>query len=473
MKKRTITLLDLKKIISENAYRILEQDDDLEDDSNLESSVDDSTPIDNGLGDASNDSISDNPESNMPYTNLSSAISNLANSIKDETKLSYLNDGIKKAVSSGKVSKDFTFDKMVSAGKDKNDFEYFITVLATLYKDADISEKKNIRDAILIALPPYQITSMESGRGEIRPSSLSNLIAKKAGVEYALKGQTIDSSYYLDIVVGTVYDAVDYALNNYDPSRGMFFTLFLYKAIGLTKDELGSVLHKRSFEVGGRKSSLDEPLGSSEEERDETRADRITGKEGEVSDKEKANVKEFAKAVQSFIRTKLSNPKLKNYLDYFNLFAKGHTSSEIADLMEITSGNARAIKKRMEDFITEFVKAGYLQQYIFDKTGIKAKFPNNEFFLSTQDAKEENKEVEPVEIFNITGTNPETGEPVGEWTEVIHKKDSNEPTYFDNYGSLINWSNKEDDEKKSDNEEQSINESLKIFIQNHISKIIK
>jgi len=448
-----------------------------EDNSDLGSNIDDSTPIDNGIDDVKSDS---SIEYSGDFENLNSMTQKLASTI-DEVKLKKLNEEILKTISTGKVNSSFTFDNMSTMGGNKrNEFDYFTTVLGSLYKTANSSEKSNIKKALFLAYPVYNITTTESGSGEMRLSTFAKSVAANAKITYDFNvhSKTLDASYYGEILADSIYDAVNLALETYDPERGgKFGSLVLTKSAGLTMDALGSKLHRTTFSggVGGRTTSYDEPLGSSEEERDETKMDRITGKEGEVSDKEKANVKEFARAIQSFVRTKLSNPKLKNYLEYFNLFSQGHTSAEIADIMGITPGNARIIKKRMEDFITEFVKAGYLQQYIFNKTGIRVKM--NEFFLSTQDSKEEKKNVEPVEIFNITGTNPETGEPVGEWTEIIHKKDSNEPTYFDNYGSLISWSNKDDEDinpegniENTNDEETNLTESLKKIIQKVISK---
>jgi len=202
--------------------------------------------------------------------------------------------------------------------------------------------------------------------------------------------------------------------------------------------------------------------------------DRITGDEGEISKTQKDSVKGFADSLKSFIQSKLgAKETLKNYLEFFNLFIEGHNLSEIADMMEVQPGNLRVIKSRMEDFITKFVESGELQQYVKDKTGIKVDFPNNKFSLSVQGTKKGTAEVEPVEIFNVTGVNPKTGEPTGEWVAITPDTHDSETTWFDKYGDLVTWKNKEENVEPNSEisgDENNLTESLNKFIQKEILK---
>lgn len=476
MENKKISLKELRKIVSENAFKILE-DNDLESNQDINpepeinsTNIDDSTPIDKGLEDSSNDFNG--------FENLSDITKKLSTSI-DPKKLDEINGEIIKTLSTGRINKNYNFSKMVVSGVDKSVFDYFVTVLATLYKKADSSEKANIRKAIFLSLPVYNMASVEStDSGDIRSSSFSNLVARKAGIGSFLGvGKTIDASYYLDIVADSIYEAIDYALENYNPERGGTFTsVVLFKAVSNAKDKLGSKMHKKTFAAGGEKSSIDEPLGSSEEERDETKADRITGKEGEVSAEQREAAKEFAGALKTFVQEKLGqSPKYSNYLEFFNLFTQGNSLSEIADIMGKEQGNIRVIKKRMEDFITKFVESGEFQDYIAEETGMKVDFPKNKFSLSVQGTATGTGEVEPVEYFQITGNDPETGEPTGEWVTLTPETHDSETTWFDKYGDLVfgreespEISSNTSQEEIGDEEENQITESLLKSIQKRI-----
>lgn len=476
MKNIKITLKDLRKLIAENAFKILEdKEEELSDvtpelnkdiDSSETLNIADETPADTDSQDSLNSS----------YENLSDIIKKVASSL-DSTKLNQLNAEILKSLTTGKVNRNFTFDKMVSESKNRKDFDYFTTVLATLYKNANSSEKENIRKVLFLALPVYNMASIESGQGDIRPSSFAKTVAQKAGIGYDfnINAKTIDASYYIDIVADAVYEAIDYFLKNYDPDRGgLFSAQVLYKAANLAKDSLGSKLHQKTFAVGGQKYSLDEPLGDAGEEDTETKMDRVTGKEGEVTGAEREAIKGFANSLKSFVQGKLGQKdSLKNYLEFFNLFIQGHNLSEIADIMEKSSGNIRIIKMRMEDFITKFVESGELQDYVYDKTGIKIDFPNNKFTLSVQGNGKGAGEVEPVEYFQVTGHNPETGEAVGEWVQITPDKHDSETTWFNNYGDLVFGREEEAQEtiETSDEEkEQQIAESLLKIIKTRLLK---
>lgn len=453
-KNKKLSMEEFRKIVSENAFKILE---DLNDDKTSDNTNDlDATPDYNINQDdidadmpPEDKSINNPLETNsnndgLPFSQLSNAINNLVYTIKDNKKIEKLDSLILKAISTGRIDKNTTFEKMVVPGVDKAEFEYFLTVLATLYKTkgTSASEKENIRKAIFLSLPIYNTTSIENTEsGDIRSSSLANLIARKSGIGSFLGiGKTIDASYYLDIIADSIYDAIDYALENYSPIKGgAFFPLFLFKAISNTKDKLGSKLHKKTFSSSGEKQSLDEPIGSeNDNEKGDTMADRITGKEGEVSIGEKEAVKEFAGALKTFVQEKLGQKEsLKNYLEFFNLFTQGHSLSEIADIMEKNPGNLRVIKKRMEDFITKFVESGELQDYISEETGLKVDFPNNRFSLSVQGSGKGEGEVEPVEYFQVSGHDPQTGEPTGEWIKITPETHDSETTWFNNYGDLV------------------------------------
>lgn len=459
-----MSLSELKKLITESAYRIFEANEEEELNSLPQDNTEEPTEPVSDISNDSNDTDTINEPINTPvastssqaheFDHLGTVIAKLANKIgKNEKELDNIHAQILKAVSTGRVNKDFNFSKYNYGSGKKDNYDYFVSVLAALYKDADATDKKNIRNVIFITMPVYeQYNSMEgSDKISIRPSALTKLVARKAGIGYDLRGEkTIDASYYVDIVAESIYKAIDYALEKYRPDDGIFSSVAIFKAVGLTQDALESKLHQKTFAAGGQKFSLDEPLGKDGEE-DETKMDRITGDETGEAPKDKEAVRSFVDAIKNFVNEKLgSKPKLSKYLEFFNLFSLGHNMSEIADMMDIKYDYVRVIKKRMEDFLTKFVESGDMQDYLYEETGMKVNFPNNKFALSaTGGPGEKGAKVEPIEIFKITGNNPNTGEPEGEWVEITPSTADSDTTWFDKYGDLVFDDKKEEPEPVS------------------------
>ena len=484
MKKTTLKISDLKKLISERALIMLEEElDDMP--------PVDKTPDSDEISDDDNNNFDDmevdrgdNIDADVPeiegYAHLGLAIEKLAERISDDVRID-LDSEVDKAIKTGRINSGLTFQKMVTEGKDKLPFDYYTSVLGAMYKQVNGAERDNIRKALFLSLPVYATSSYGTTEGDSRPSRFTALVLKKAGVGYMFHKRTSDSEYYKDIAIDAIYKSLDYCLKNYDASKGgTFSALVLFKAAGYTMDGLSSSLHKRSFEGGGKKQSLDEPFG--DEENAETAGDRLTGKENEVSSSEKEAVKNFAGALKSFVTEKLSQKSsLKNYLQFFNLFAEGNSLAEIADIMQTTNGNVRVIKSRMEDFITKFVESGELQEYIKGKTGMNIQFPENKFTLSVQGTKQGEGEVAPVEYFNATGNDPETGDPVGEWVSISPSTHDSETSWFQGYADIAmrgdaethvrdNGSSSEEEENIEEPEVSPITETLTKFIRNTLNK---
>jgi len=483
MKNNTISLNELKRLISESAYRIFETN--LENDDTTET-PDDATSLSHPLNKTGEEPSLENPTHNIQpndtentFDYLGTTIKNIAHKIKNPAHLEEANAEILKALSTGRVNKKYDFAVMNYGSGNKDTFDYFVSTLAALYKDEDEATKKNIRKVLFLVFPVYELYGGDiSSEYSHRPSSFAKLTALKAGVKYDLRSlnKTIDSSYYIDIIADAIYESIDSSLEKYNPNVNVPFSSFLLaNASNKTKDKLNSKLHQKTFSVGGQKYSLDEPIDNKGQEPDETQMDRITGQENEQSTSEVDAMKNFANALISFIQGKLANkPKLAKYWEFFNLFMEGNNLAEIADIMNTTYGNVRVIKKRMEDFVTEYVKEGYLQDYILRHTGLKVKFPDNKFALSVTNPGEEKKEaVEPVEFFNITGNDPKTGEPIGEWVPLTPNKGDSETTWFDRYGDLVNWSDKEEpasnpQDSIEDEEAEQLREHLYEAIQNYL-----
>ncbi len=460
MKNNKLTIEVLKKLIKAKAHQILkerneEEFDDSEDeysdndekysfDNNGDDERDDSgdsdfkDDLENSFTrlkskkskDADTEVIDDNATS--PFSDLNDATSNLANII-GKSRVFAADKAIKNALNSGKLGKDFEYNKMVSQEKMK-DFSYVVTVLASLYKGESISEseKTKIRNSIWEAMAhPYSF----SGEGVEKPTLISRIIARNAGIrDFGLKTGTLDFSYYLDIVSKSLYDAIDSTLDTYDPNRGIasFDYMVIKNAAGRVMTGVQSKSAKTSFStaVGGKdyikSASIDEPLGGADEERDETKADRFTGEEGQKSSAQTEREKELSETIQDFVLSRLkSNIKHGGAnalsLDIAEMLFKDTSLAEISRVLNISNENVRINKSRMETLISEYIKNGSFQKFIKDKTGIVIKFPDNKYkfaLLSKTKPKEEND----IEYFQPDKINPATGEPEGEWVQLSQPK---------------------------------------------------
>jgi DNA-binding CsgD family transcriptional regulator len=470
MKNKNITSEELKKFIAKEAHRVLneESDDKFGDDVISTDKSIENTPVDLAEPDIDNS----NEDITSEFSNLNPKINNLSKKLNGSS-LKNLDEKIKKVIDGGRLGSDFNYNAM-SFGKKINDFNYLTTVLASLYHSENISDgqKTNIRKSLWEAMyHPHETTSYERGTGEDRPSLLSSIIANKAGIrEFRAKSRTIDGSYYRDIIADSIAKAIDYMLDNFKVENGSAFpTGVIFNAASRTMSEVQSNNAKTSFSaaIGGRNyiksQSLDEPLGDSDDERDDTKADRVTGEEGGKSTSQKEAGKELASIMTEFIENRLianikhggTNPA---FLEVAKLLFKGHNLAEIGDILGAKESTVRQWKARMQALITEYVKNGSFQKYIKDKTGIKVNFPDNKYTFSVQGIGEkESKEPEnSLEYFEQTGIDPETGEPKGEWVPITPNKESEEEGggYYDKYGNLAFGEEKPDDSEEENNLEE-------------------
>lgn len=442
MEKKKLTFKELRKLIKE-AYNFLkEEDEDVFDDEDSNDSEEFSD-----VETFSNQSDSIPGEENLGFSNASAKINQLSKKISEDALID-LNEMIEKAKTTGRINGNFNFNKM-SSGEKILHFNYVTTVLATLFHDSNTSdnEKKNIRQVLMSAMGvPYETTSYEKGEGGDRPSMLSRIVAKRAKIyNLSEKAKTIDGSYLKDIIADSIYEAIDYAINNFKPERGGEFPIFvIVKATGLTMSSAHSKSAKTAISTGfgGRNfiksSSIDDPLGNSDEESDSTKADRFTGEEGQKSTVQKESAKELRDVINTFIEARLSKniedgAIPEDSLTVYKMLSTGSNLSEIADSLGRTDGSVRQLKGRLQDIITAYVQNGSFQRFIKSKTGIKVNFPNNEFAIAVQGVGETGEEKEnSLEYFEQTGIDAGTGEPKGEWVPIkIAKDDDDDSGSFD------------------------------------------
>ena len=446
-----------KKIMShqgapENAVTLISE----EEDEKFDNSGEEENPLEKTAIDLREPETIEEPttpeasEKHSEFSNINPKVNSLASKI-DFHKLTILDAKINKAINTGRLN---------------SDFNYLTTVLASLYHNENIPAegKSNIRKALWESMAhPYELTSYERGQGGERPSILSRVVARKANVhDFGAKSKTIDGSYYKDIIADSIFKAIDYSLDNFKDSF-FFPTLVIFNASSRTISEVQSKSAKTAFssKVGGIKGqSLDEPLGSADDERDETRGDRFTGEEGQKSTAQKEAAKELANVMESFVVTRLeanikhggANPA---FLEVAKLLFKGHNLSEIADMLKTKENTIRQWKARMQAIITEYVKNGSFQKYIKDKTGIRVHFPDSSYVFAVQGKlREPGEEKENLEYFQETGVDAD-GNPTGKWISITPEKEEEEEAgggYYDKYGNLAFGDEEKNDEEAPEEE---------------------
>ena len=432
MENKKLTFESLKKFIISRTFKILKEEEIANDEE-----FDDSSELDSKEDVGQVDTM--NPEESnldLDFSNISAKINELSKNFSED-ELVDLYELIEKAKTTGRLGNNFNYNKMSEGHKIKQ-FNFITTVLASLYKDDSTleNEKKNIRDVLFIAMvQPDEFTSFEKGSGGNRPSLISRIVAKNAGIYNFVERtgrKTIDGENLRAIVSSAIEDAFDYSLENFNPSRGgQLPSNIIFNATSRAKSQVQSKYAKTALgqSSGGLKgSSLDEPLGDSDEDVDQTKSDRITGEEGQKSTSQKEAAKELSDVMQNFIISRLqSNIKHgginPSFLEVAKLLFQGHILSEISDILGKPAGTVRQIKKRMEEVITFYVQNGSFQKYIKDKTGIKVNFTNNKYAFSVQGVGEEGEKENPLEYFKQTGIDIATGDPKGEWVPLETEKE--------------------------------------------------
>jgi DNA-directed RNA polymerase specialized sigma24 family protein len=345
------------------------------------------------------------------YPNLGGSISRVASRLSaDRLKLD--NKEIEKILRTGKSR--MNHENYVGESQEKKDeFEYVTSVVGELYKSVNSDKKTNIRDFLFGAFLPYSDTHGSS-------SKLARMIARKAGITYDLTGtkKTADYSEYMEKLAEAIYEAIDLALASYRPDETSFGRWLTITAASKAIDLIKSKASKVAF-TGYGKFSGDEPISGGEDDGgDETFMTTLTSREDDFTAEQKEMMKNVYDAIGAFVRRKLGeNPRFSTWIEFYELFGEqGRGMEEISEITGISYGALRALKMRFEKHMTEFVQNKTLTDFIYEKAGIKVKFPNNKFSLAQGGSDSTKKE--PMYIFKQDDTHPEGGE----WVEMERPK---------------------------------------------------
>jgi hypothetical protein len=364
------------------------------------------------------------------YDSLGTSIANVSKELSPESKQK-ADQEISRVLDTGlgtmSYEKNITADKSrkdmpgASKGIDKNKknaFDYVTSVLAALYKEVGEKQKKNIRDFMFAAYNPY----MEGG-SSFASSKFARAVATKS-IPYDITGaKTSKSLEYLEKVSMGIIEAIDYALESYNPNGSTFGWWLFTKSISNTLD---AIQKKDSTSIALSTVSGDEPTGGQDEEGEETFISQLTEPEEGLTQEQRDNIKAVARAVSGFVKEKLDNPQYQSwYTLYDQILNQGLGLDVIADKSGTDVGGVRIKKMRVEKFLSQFVKNGDLLRYIKDKTGINAKFKDDKFRFSAKDGKETPSEAKYIFKTGVK-RNQQTGKieadphnpEGGEWVEV-------------------------------------------------------
>jgi DNA-binding CsgD family transcriptional regulator len=512
MKKNTITLLELRKLIAKKAFQLLKEriDDEEEDYSDDEEKYSfdrfksgDEFEVDSDTEDIFNDEPGTikkkltplslkKPESEIGDVKDFSEISSITNNISKELtagQLKVANNLIQKAINNGRVGPEFNYQKFSSTKDQTNLFNYITSVLAALYKDESYLEnKQNIKKALRSAIgDAYSFSGSRIGLSRLASNIVRNAKIDLTRLNTILN--TVDGQEYLDIINDAIDEAFEYVLENYNKDRGVFSTVFLFNAGGKVKSGLQTKRAKASFSsaVGSKYmkgKSLDEPMGGEDDDNDATFGDTITGAESEISTSQKEGGKELANAMFDFLKSRIQTDikdgaiNEKSFI-VFKLLFDGKSLSEISDETGIKPGTVRQLKRRLEEFINEnYVKTGRFQNYIKKRTGINIKFPDDKYSFSVQGVDEKGRAKEEVEqeleYFDENAIDPETKQR-GAWIKISNKDkggDVEPGNWFDDYGSLVFGEKPEENDEEPEDfgpDDKGLNES---FIAKQLMKMV-
>ena len=459
-----ITKEQLKNLIKEQARKLLEIDiidkyddeDENEDDSN--DFEDDDVDGLEGL-EKSDDELANQEDlqadlevptmSNLEnYQELSSVLKSLSEKI-GERKTNVLNSEIKSILESGRGK--HTNENSYGKTSLMDELNYITTTLATIYKEVDESEKKNIINYLFAAFSPFASSGLPS-------QWLKNIaINSKINNDFRfIRTSGIDkkTDLYIGIISDAIYSSIPKSLENYNPKFGFKFNNFLFSnCINETKSSLKSTKNQNAFNTG----SIDRPLDA--EEGDDTLSDRLT-EPVMLSAAQQEFIESVKGAIVEFITKKLEYDEKENDLEFFNLFfVQGLTLEQVT---EITGKNAKAIQSiqnRLANYINDnYVSNGQLQKFVRQTTGHVITFPGNKFSLSSKTVKD--KETGDIVNLKSRKENKQNKSDMGAGFIGENPKGEEEYPWLGPDSSNINDEEEEEIENKND---EALNETDSIF----------
>lgn len=285
--------------------------------------------------------------------------------IPDEEK-DFVLEEIEKAERTGRSIITFNW----ASSRNKRDlFKYFTSVLANKFKQ-NPEEGTNVRNALMSAFSPYQANSFSMFYQNMYQMLKSYLTSFK------------DKEELSDMLLSSMYEGIDKALEAYNSSTGDFINLLVSTIKNLFIDKWRK---EKEFTSGGEKmqrhiGSLDAPIGHDDDDT-ETLGDKLTGDNMGTEDEMNRSVgkkiwRPFIKAIKDLLK---GNKERESILDIF--VREGVTKisdvyekmKEIGFYTEIEDPAAAAMNirtniDRMQKLIAIKMSNGYFSEYIKNNT---------------------------------------------------------------------------------------------------------
>lgn len=322
---------------------------------------------------------SNSPDSNKPVSgagndllNLNAAVAKLGNKLSPQDLAKY-SEVVNKSIATGNINYDYNLYKTNPTA-----LQFICTALASKYQIESGDVKNKIRSALFILFNPFGRRDQDAGKMSFYFQQIAKFLGKTIGTGPS-NSTFIKSEMDKDNIVDSIYKAIDVALEEFDGNQGTSFDQFLNTIV--VKRTMNLWKKQNTFQDGKERylkqtSSLDQPLGTGEDGEEGTLGDVIANNDGKSGARtiEKLSAKQLWSAINSFITKLLSkNPK---YLEVYKLYTlESLELDEIAQQMNTTNGNVRAMKTRAEEAITSYIEDGTLQKYIEKLTGEKVNVP--------------------------------------------------------------------------------------------------
>jgi DNA-directed RNA polymerase specialized sigma24 family protein len=264
---------------------------------------------------------------------------------------------VQEIIKTGRAPKNLNSENLAMH---KGVYNFIITMLASVYNNLSVSEKRNIISYIFVSAFP---------RGEN-----SNFINHLMSVSKLTPSSRARDMVW-DAVLGGSRNltSIERALNNYSPEKKNFNN-FLTTII---RNEVVDLLRKSK---DTRTSYLEDPIGSSEEGDANTLLDKL-GDESQYQqnyESDDEDVKKIANSLKKFMLENLSKKEFEMFLllKDDSVAGTGRTGktkfniSMAATALDISNVNARVIKSRLTEKLNKFIESGELREFILNETGL-------------------------------------------------------------------------------------------------------
>lgn len=261
---------------------------------------------------------------------------------------------VKEIIATGKAPKNLNIENLATH---KGVYNFIITMLASVYSNLSVNEKRNVISYIFVsAFPKGENSNIMYFLISISPMSSSSR-AKDMVWDAILGGNRELTS-------------IERALNNYSPNKKNFYNFLI------TVIKNGIIdLYRKSKD--GITDFLEDPIGTSEEGNTTTLLDKIEG-DKQSYETEKNDTIKIAESLKRFMKKNLSKKEFEMFLILGDdsVMATGRTGKTkfsltlAASALDISNVNARVTKNRLMEKLNKFIESGELREYILNETGL-------------------------------------------------------------------------------------------------------